>query len=186
MASPVKRYQDWLRKAPDLLKKYRYPILVLLAGLVLAAWPFGKKQTAPGRTDETKPTEAVKTDAADYRTRTEAELEQILSQIEGAGRVRVMLTLRAGPETVYQTDVSSQSQSEDGKTSVSSKTETVILSRGSSYNEPAVVRERYPQFQGALIVSEGGGSAGIRLQLVSAVSALLGLGTDQITVVKMK
>lgn len=182
----MKQYQDWLRKAPDLLKKYRYPILVLLAGLVLTMWPFGKKQTASARVEETEPKAAAEIEPWDYRARTEADLEQILSQIEGAGRVRVMLTLRTGPETVYQTDVSSQSQSEGEKTSVSSKTETVILSRGSSYNEPAVVRERYPQFQGALIVSEGGGSAEIRLQLVSAVSALLGIGTDQITVVKMK
>lgn len=182
----MKRNVDWLKKAPDLLKKYRYPILVLLAGLVLTMWPFGKKQTAAVRPVETKPEASEEIEASDYRVRTEAELERILSQIDGAGRVRVMLTLRTGPETVYQTDITSQTQSEGEKTSVSSKTETVILSRGSSYNEPAVVRERYPQFQGALIVSEGGGSAEIRLQLVSAVSALLGIGTDQITVVKMK
>ena len=41
-------------QAPRLLKKYRLPLLIFLAGLILAAWPTGKKQ-------ETKsvPVEAV-------------------------------------------------------------------------------------------------------------------------------
>ena len=180
----MKQVPDWLRKGPEFLQKYKYPILVLLMGLLLVLWPFGKrKETARTVPADTEPAEPG-TD--DYLERTEANLERILSQIDGAGRVRVMLTLRSGAETVYQTDVSTQTQTEGEKSSISSKTETVILSRGSSYNEPAVVRERYPQFQGALIVSEGGGSAEVRLSLVSAVSALLGIGTDQITVVKMK
>ena len=44
----------------------------------------------------------------------------------------------------------------------------------------------YPQFQGALIVSEGADNAAVRWNIVSAVSSLTGLGTDKITVVKMK
>ena len=44
----------------------------------------------------------------------------------------------------------------------------------------------YPQFQGALIVSEGADNAQVRWSIVCAVSALTGLGSDKITVVKMK
>ena len=62
----------------------------------------------------------------------------------------------------------------------------MILNRGSAYNEPAVVSRAYPVFQGALIVAEGGADAQVRFQLSAAVAGLLGLGTDQITVVKMK
>ena len=77
-------------QAPRLLKKYRLPLLIFLAGLILAAWPTGKKQ-------ETKsvPVEAVSGFDLDATT---SQLEQLLSGIAGAGRVRLMLTL-SGSET---------------------------------------------------------------------------------------
>lgn len=46
-----------------------------------------------------------------------------------------------------------------------------------------------PQTQrwaGAVVVCEGGGSAAVRLQLTQAVSALTGLSTDKIAIVKGK
>lgn len=172
-------------------KKYRYPILILLVGIFLAIWPFGKKSMqAPAVRNSEQLSASGDTKAVlnqgDYCKQTEEELCRILSQIDGAGKVRVMLTLHAGTETVYQMNIQEQSQTEDSTFSAASNKETVILSRGSSYNEPAVVKERYPVFRGALIVSEGGGNASVRYELSKAVSALLGIGTDQITVVKMK
>ena len=51
--------------------------------------------------------------------------------------------------------------------------------------QEAVVRlERYPVFQGALVVSQGADRAEVRLVLTQAVSALTGLGADRITVCK--
>ena len=47
-----------------------------------------------------------------------------------------------------------------------------------------VTQERYPQYRGALVVCDGGGSDSVRLQIINAVSALTGLGTDRIAVVK--
>ena len=83
-------------QAPRLLKKYRLPLLIFLAGLILAAWPAGKKQ-------ETKsvPVEAVSGFDLDATT---SQLEQLLSGIAGAGRVRLMLTLSGSEKALYQTD----------------------------------------------------------------------------------
>ncbi len=47
-----------------------------------------------------------------------------------------------------------------------------------------VTQEKYPQYRGALVVCEGGGNDAVRFQVVSAVSALTGLGSDRIAVVK--
>ena len=47
-----------------------------------------------------------------------------------------------------------------------------------------VTQEKYPQYRGALVVCDGGGSDAVRLQVVEAVSALTGLGSDRIAVVK--
>ena len=41
-----------------------------------------------------------------------------------------------------------------------------------------------PEFRGALVVCPGGGNAQVRLKLIEAVSALTGLGSDRIAVVR--
>lgn len=174
-------------KLPVFLDRYKLPLLILLLGVGLMLWPSGSNQTEPTEA-AAPPVEASQPEDAGqrYRAKTERELEQLLTQVDGAGRVRVMLTLRTGPASEYQTDKSRTSASESDRHSESLEEKTVILDRGSAYNEPAVVSTAYPVFQGALIVAEGGGDAKVRYELSAAVAALLGLGTDQITVVKMK
>lgn len=174
-------------KLPAGLERWKYPALILLLGVALVLWPVRSKGENAVQVRESEPSpEVSEEDAAAYRQRTERELESVLSQIEVAGRVRVMLTLRTGPETRYQTDRSVTERSEGDRTEWSSEEKTVILDRGSAYHEPAVVTTAYPAFQGALILAEGGGDPKLRLELSAAVAALLGLGADQITVLKMK
>lgn len=172
-------------KLPALLERYKYPALILLIGFVLVLWPSGKEEAAQPEPQETAAAQSVPTDE-DYRARMERELASLLSQVEGAGRVKVMLTLKTGPASVYQTDRSVSSSRDGEKESQSAEERTVMIGRGSAYDEPAVVSQAYPVFQGALIVAEGGADPSVRYQLSAAVAALLGLGADQITVVKMK
>ena len=155
-------------QAPRLLKKYRLPLLIFLAGLILAAWPTGKKQ-------ETKsvPVEAVSGFDLDATT---SQLEQLLSGIAGAGCVRLMLTLSGSETTLYQTD----SRTVTSAGSTTTQTETVFRQTGSSEKEPAA------QYQGALVVCDGADSASVRLAIIQAVSSLTGLGSNKIAVVKMK
>ncbi len=174
-------------KLPAFLERYKYPILIVLLGVILMLWPSHEKQEEPQRSFDPVQTEpAAQDNGMEYCRRTEQELEAALSQIHGAGRVRVMLTLKSGPAASYQTDKTRTETEEGERSSLSSEEKTVMVDRGSAYNEPAVVSTVYPVFQGALIVAEGGADETVRYQLCAAVSALLGLGTDQITVVKMK
>ena len=48
------------------------------------------------------------------------------------------------------------------------------------------LHETYPQFRGALVVCQGGGDPAVRLAVIEAVSALTGLGSDKISVVKLQ
>ncbi len=177
---------NWTKKLPAFLKRYRYPALILLLGLGLMLWPGRSvERDQAARPASAAPLDQPETEI-DYCKRMESKLAGILSEIDGAGQVRVMLTLRSTGTTRYQTNEESQTLDEDGKNSTVRRTETVLLSKGSSYNEPAVVRQSCPDFQGALVVSQGGDNASVRYLLARAVAALLGIGTDQVTVVKMK
>lgn len=182
----MKKLRDDLAKLPLLLRRWRLPLLILLAGVALMLWPTGGEK----QPEQAQPLPSAAEDSEDaaerYRAQTEQRLEELLSQVEGAGRVRVMLTLEAGPVTRYQTELSQSASSEGERRTESREEKTLILNRGSAYNEAAVVTTVYPSFQGALVVAEGGGDPRVCYQLTAAVSALLQLGTDQITVVKMK
>ena len=107
-------------------------------------------------------------------------MEEILSKISGVGRVDVMLTLHSGAELVLAQDASLRySGSAQSPDSYERSTDTVTGSDG-----VVVTQERYPQYRGDLVVCDGGGSDAVRLQVVSAVTALTGLGADRIAVVR--
>lgn len=181
----MKRGTVFLEKLPGLLERYKYPALILLLGVFLVLWPSGRAEPVTQTTPETAASEPAPAEP-DYRAEMERELAALLSQVDGAGQVKVMLTLKTGPSAQYQTDRSVSVSREGEKESQSSEERTVMIGRGSAYDEPAVVSTAYPVFQGALIVAEGGADPSVRYQLSAATAALLGLGADQITVVKMK
>ena len=91
---------DWLavkEKAGYFLRKYRYVLLILLVGIVLMCLPGGEEP-------EQERVSPEQTDGMSAPPDPEVRLRQILRQIEGAGKVEVLLTPLAGEETVYQTD----------------------------------------------------------------------------------
>ncbi len=177
------RANDITGKVLKALKKYKYAVLILLLGIALLLLPSSSKKET-----KTQATEVPQTTAEDntYAAQTEQRLTEMLSNIEGAGKVEVMLTLRTGSRTRYLTDTQNSEETSDSGTQRTSEQKTVILSEGSAYDKAAVSAVDYPLFQGALIVSEGADSASVKLALTQAVAALTGLSSDQITVVKMK
>lgn len=88
---------EGLREQLRRLERYKYPILVLLLGAALLLIPWGGGETPA----EAAP--AAGTDLMDP-TALEQKLEALLGEMEGAGAVRVVLTLAKGAAYTYQTD----------------------------------------------------------------------------------
>ncbi len=173
---------DWREAARGLgarLGKLKYPILVLLLGLLLLALPPRGEKTA-------EPVEEAQEGVEDDVAAVEARMERILGEIEGAGRVRVMLQYAAGEKSIYQTDSEQEIRTGEEEKETRTSVQTVLASKESSRDSPVVVQTIYPTFRGALVVSEGAGDSAVKLNLVNAVSSLTGLGADKITVIKMK
>jgi len=159
-----------LKQFRKLVEKNKGVFLVLLVGVVVILWPFGGGREE--RIDQAEPAEHHLTFSLEEK---EARLAEILSQIEGAGEVVVMLSLRTSLEQEVAVD-----EDQAGRRA------TVTISTGAGTQSEVTLRYRYPEFQGALVVSQGANNASVRLQLTQAVAALTGLGTDRITVVPMR
>ena len=161
-------------KLRDFLKRYKFVLIVIAAGVLLLAIPDSDKkgdQSAAANMaggEEDFSVEAL-----------EEKLSEILSRIEGAGEVSVMLTVRSGMERVLATD----QEIAENDTEHDLKEETVIISTDAG-DEVVLIRQNYPVFQGALVVCQGGDDPEVQLQLTRALSALTGLNTNRITVCK--
>ncbi len=165
-------------RAAAIFRRLKYPILILLLGAALLLLP-GKKQKTASAQSETENAETLEEDW-------EGRLETILAQIRGAGAVRVMLTQDQGSRVIYQQDRELDTDQDDTGKTCRERTETVVLSRGSSAQEALVSQVEGPKFRGALVVCGGGDDPGVRLAVVRAVCSVTGLGADQVTVLKMK
>ena len=152
-----------------LLGKYKYPIAVVLVGLGLMLLPSRAEPVPESVPVQTEPD-------------LEQRLEELLSKIDGAGQVRVLLTEESGRETLYQTD--SQSDSDGSGTR---RTDDTVLIEDSTRTETGLVRQTLePTYWGAVILCQGANRPGVKLAIVEAVRCVTGLGADQISVQTMK
>lgn len=155
--------------AADFLKKNRFLLLMIAAGMILLSLPAEKAlpQSAP-----------VQSTPAQEAATVEERLAAILSKLDGAGKTAVLLTEAKGEQILYQTN--------DSASGTEMRTDTVLVT-GSDRAETGLVRQRMsPVWQGAVILCQGADRPEIRLRIVEAVMSATGLTSDKITVLKMK
>ena len=153
--------------------RFRYPILVLAAGIVLLTVP-GKVKTS--QTQDTATTQVMS------NSDLSAELTEILRQISGVGEVKVLLTVSKGEKIEYQQDEDQQTS----ESSVSIRKETIIIKDANDNEFALIIQVIPPQYLGAVVVCEGADNANVKLAVVEAVSKATGLRSDSISVLKMK
>lgn len=160
-----------------LFDKYKYILLVLLAGVVLLLWPQsdGQTKTVP---DES-PTALEETAAL------EARICAILQQIDGVGETSVLLTVESGAETVYAYD-RTESRSQQGDSASQNQQRELVTLSDSGGQSPVSLRQQAPVYRGAVVVCQGGDSAAVRLAVTQVIQSLTGLSADRIVISKMK
>lgn len=162
-------------KVTGWIKRYRYVAIVLFAGIVLMLLPSGSA----------KADEPVPSDPKPQNTQLNVEterLEAVLCQIKGAGRVEVLLSFAAGERTVFQMD--DRTSSAEG--TATQERDTVLITNSDRIEEALVTQVLPPEYLGAVIVCQGADDPSVRLAISDAVSKATGLGSDRISVLKMK
>ena len=161
-------------KIIDFIKKYRYVAIILIVGLLLMTLPTTQKKQGSVQ-------QQISPEVKSEITLNES-LSTILSRIDGAGEVQVMLSLASGEETVYQTDDHVVTSADTNTTQI----DTVTIT-DADRNQTGLIRQiNPPKYLGAIVVCEGADSSAVRLAIIDAVSKVTGLNTNQISVLKMK
>ena len=159
--------------------KYKYILPVCAIGVLLILLPAEKNESA--EKDTSIDEELFLFDA----TETEKNLSELFSKIDGVGKAEVKLTVKAGFEKEYVSDKKESAETGNGNTDTDSEISLVKISEGNR-EKPLLKRINYPEFNGAVIVCEGGDDSRIKFQLTQAVKSLTGISSDNIVVAKMK
>lgn len=170
---------EMLRKRLRAVPHTRWIVLLGIAGmlLILLSGLLPDKKPPPQTVSTAEGTPAAEQEA--YRAALESRLTALLSQMDGAGAVTVMVTLSGSAEQVYAEEVK-VSRSEN-----SAQTESApVLSRVSGDESALISETKSPPVQGAVILCTGGDHAAVRERITNAVSALLGIPAAQIYVGK--
>ena len=123
----------------------------------------------------------------------ERKLKQVLGQMDGAGKVEVMITLADSGETIVEKDHKEQEnhieESDTGggtRSTTERETEnvTVYVENGSE-TYPYVTKEVLPKVEGVFVVAEGGDDPKVISDISDTVMALFRVEAHKIKVVKM-
>lgn len=112
-----------------------------------------------------------------YVSGLEDRLEKTLSEIDGVGKVSVVITVSSGMETVLAVK-----KTETEKNGVIEREETPILVNGKT----VTVTEKYPEITGVLIVCEGAGNIITLSRIQNAVTSVLGVQLNKVEILARK
>lgn len=188
-------------------------LIILLAGVLLLviAWPVKggdtdtNTDTQSGQLDSerniidlqsdvlqntSENNQIASTELRAYASYLEASLEELLCTMDGAGKVRVMVTLESSVEAVVEKDKNTARNSTTevdsaggsrNTTDISDEEETVF----SGNNNPYITKVLAPSVKGVVVSAQGGDDARIVQNMTEAIQALFGIEAHKIKIVKM-
>lgn len=155
-----------------ILKKYgntKSLYIIIIIGVVFMLVSSGKEP----KSDAKAPVYASYSD--------EMRLREILSKIDGAGNVWVMVTYY-GTSTYDVAYEKKQTQSERNSETTKSEEASAITKSG----EPLVKGEIYPKAKGVVIIAEGAGDSTVKKALTDAATAALDVAACRVCVLEGK
>lgn len=187
------------------LRKDQCLILVLIGMLLcVISLPTEKEKTKSNLWDTTNDRienkqmfedKEAEAENSGYAACWEEKLEESLRCVEGAGQVRVLITLAGSEEQVL---------ARDGKEEVSDTQETDAAGGSSHVSEtkldrsvvktvnergqeiPLVVGTIAPKVEGVVVIAQGAGSERVRRDIIEAIQVLFEVDMNRIAVIKMK
>lgn len=193
----IKNYIQDLKSGEKKLSKDGMLIL-FFSGLLLyvVLLPINNNSSYKNKTTEENTTtgrNAVQTEdlqETNYQKKLEKELAAFLSEVEGIGKVEVLIYLDCSEQYIVEKDIPSYqvtSQEADTQSREENKEEdTVYTVNEAGEQVPFITQTKHPSIEGVVIAAEGAGNEKIRIQIVRTVMALYGVDANKIDVLERK
>ncbi len=150
-------------------KKVLFLIVLFVAGIILFA--LSGNTSARNKTEEPE----VYGICEQMESRLERRAEKLLGGVKGVGKVRVLVTVERLEEHAFAQDTSLAGANEK------SENKYVIVERNGE-KTGLTLSVSAPVVRGIAVCCEGGGSALIKKEIVSLLSAAFGIGANKIGV----
>jgi len=174
-------------------------VIIIIAGSTLFGEKDKPKNDNTGKSVDNKTVEDVKDVSVvgvnTERTEIEKNIEHILSQINGAGKVDVLVTYSSGREIVPYSDIKKNDELTDEKDSnggtrkidqSSYESQIAYEDSGNGVQKPIILKELMPEVKGVVVVADGASDTLVKESLVNAVKVLLDIPIHKIQVFERK
>ena len=135
--------------------------------------------------NETVSKEDTEVYSSQYIKTTEKELEELLENINGAGEVKVMITLETCYENVFAKGYNEKNDNKTDSYKSESEEEYIIIKNGSNNEECLVVQVYEPTVKGVAVIAQGGGNIQVKNAITQTVCSLFDISTAKVSVEKM-
>ncbi len=203
---------DFFSKLKEQLKKFNFQklslnpklvtnLIIILAvgiGFILISDFYSDlsgDKTEKISTDTTSVVESQETGDTEFVEEMENQLSLILSQIQGTGKVSIMITLKTGTEIITAKDetisdkTTNEKDKEGGIRTINEQNtsdKVVFMNEQGGTSKPLVLKEINPEIKGVIIVAEGAKDPKLKLKLTEAVQTVLDVPAYRISVFSSK
>ncbi len=176
-------------------KSLEYLVLITVLGIIILLTANGlwgrEKKEIPKVLDA--PVQGInqETDQPNYGL--EQRVAKILSEIQGVGRVSVLITYASGPEVVpardskYTHSDTNEKDSGGGERSVLQKDQDdklILVEEQSGAKKPLILKQLAPRVMGAVVVADGANDITVKTSIVRAVESAAGVPGHRVQVFK--
>ncbi|MFT8889347.1 MAG: stage III sporulation protein AG [Ethanoligenens sp.] len=141
---------------------------------------------------QTANTSTAKITTVDYAKQLEGNLRGIIGNIQGVGRVQVLVTLESGVQYVYEqnqksTNNRTTASGDNAQTQENTNTEqdTVLADNGNGAQQPLIKTEMQPPVKGVVVVCDGGNDPTVQDEVLQTVMTALNLQATSISISPM-
>lgn len=130
-------------------------------------------------TEKQEPIEDKTYSSVEYKKVLEEDLKDFISDIKGAGKTKVLITLKGSGETQFL---------KENKTDISDTLkrieENYVLTDGKDGRNTVIKSRTDPEIKGVLVVCDGADSVYVKNEILNAVTTALDIGANRVYISK--
>lgn len=183
----IEKIKNFINKNQELNRKKTIENLVVFVIILIIVllsinviWNKDKKEDNKSTIDENKKLATIEENSKDDNSLTSEKLENILSKINGVGKVKVYITYLQTSQIIpiYNEDISQKDTQEEDTQGGTRKVVETDTKKEVVYNEKSgsktIITQSIvsPKIEGAIVTAEGGNNTNTKANIIQAVEAV--------------